>query len=185
MTLKRVDNAGFHGDGSSGRIGKGGDVPVAKIASQQVQQEHQISGSSGVFSGLSPEKLTQKVVSFLEKAGKDPKVMEALMGQTISSSNSQVMAFATYGVIKHLFGKKFSLSEEDEKALFEAIKQEYEEDKTDATKILNPDERKKRKKERQKKAKKKVNLIMALIDKSIEKLEQQANVSGRRLDFSL
>lgn len=143
----------------------------ADSAKQVAVEEHELSG---LFK-LSPQKVVSKLSGLLEKSLKDPKVEKLLTEFKIPPNSRQALALCTFSCLKDLLGKRFNLSAEDEKAIFEAIKEEHEEDASKGS--IDPDEKKKRKKERRKKSKPIVNAILLLVDESMSKLDEGKGLS--------
>lgn len=125
---------------------------------------------SGIFK-LPPQKVVSKLSGLLERSLKDPKVEKLLTEFKVPSNSRQALALCTFSCLKDLLGKRFNLSSEEEKAIFDAIKNEFEEDSQKGQ--IDPDERKKRKRERRKKSKPLINAVMLLIDESMNKLESE------------
>ncbi len=140
-----------------------------KVEGGQVQSAEENEWGN-VFK-LPPHKLVSKLTGLLEKSLSDPKVEKLMLENKIPTGSKQALAFCTYSCIKQLLGNKFALNAEDEKALIEAIQQEYEED---AKQPIDPDEKKRRRRERRKKSKPKVNAIMTLLQESIKNLERNS-----------
>ncbi|MFN5540359.1 MAG: hypothetical protein ACK481_09955 [Candidatus Melainabacteria bacterium] len=128
----------------------------------------------GLFE-LAPNKLVGKLSSLLEKSLSDPQVEKLITEYKVPPDSKQALAFCTYSCLKQLLGKKFNLSAEDEKAVFDAIQEEYE--KNASKEPVDPNEKRKRKRERRKKSKPNVNAIMMLIEESVEKLESERGLS--------
>lgn len=147
---------------------KGPQAKKDKTETNQVSAQD--DNELGALLKLPPNKVVSKLSGLLEKSMNDPKVEKLLVDYRIAPNSRQALAFCTYSCLKQLLGKRFNLTPEDEKALFEAIQQEYEEDS--AKTPIDPDERKRRKQERRKKSKPSVNAMMILIGESIKTLER-------------
>jgi hypothetical protein len=153
----------------------GKNEPLKGPQKKDKSENNQVASSQednelGALMKLPPHKVVGKLNSLLEKSLNDPKIEKLLIDYRIAPNSKQALAFCTYSCIKQLLGKRFHLNPEDEKALFEAIQLEYEEDS--AKEQIDPDERKRRKKERRQKSKSSVNVVMILIQESLKTLER-------------
>lgn len=124
---------------------------------------------------LPPNQVIKRLTSALNKYSQDPKLEKLLLELKISPTGKQAIAFCTFACLKDLIGNKLKLTEEDEKNILEALKNEYEADTSKET--IDPDEKKKRKKERKKKNKPKINALISLIEDCMSKLEQNKELN--------
>ena len=118
---------------------------------------------------LSSQQFVKRLNELLSKT-KDPQIKELFAEFKLNRDNRQMLALTAYSCIKKLMGKNFTLSEEEENLVFQAIEEEHEEDRKVQT--MDPEEKKKKKNERKKKNKKKVNLLINLVEASLETLEK-------------
>lgn len=148
---------------------KGPQSKKDKTETSQVSSSED-SGELGALLKLPPHKVISKLSGLLEKSLNDPKLEKLLIDFKVPPNSKQALAFCTYACLKQLLGKRLNLTGEDEKALFEAIQQEYEEDSSKTP--IDPEERKRRRRERRKKSRSSVNAVMLLIQESLTNLER-------------
>jgi hypothetical protein len=127
---------------------------------------------------LPPHKIVTKLNTLLERSFNDPNVQKLLTEFKIPVGSRQAIAFSAFACLKDLLKSKLKLSEEDEKAVLDAIKEEFEE--TVGDKQETGEERKKKKRERRKKNKPNVNAILTIIEGTFVNLEKkrELRISG-------
>ncbi|MDX1920408.1 MAG: hypothetical protein SFU25_06695 [Candidatus Caenarcaniphilales bacterium] len=179
MDTSKIPGPGFFPDNSLNQIKKTDQkkTDVAKKKESTEQATSSDDGELGALFKLPPHKVVSKLTSLLEKSLSDPKVEKLLTQYQIPAGSKQALAFCTLSCLKSLLGKKLALSPEDEKAVMDAIIEEFEEDVT--AESLDPDERKKKqdqrkqkRKQRRSKSKPSVNAVMTLVEECMKTLEK-------------